>query len=189
MTMPVGLVLIFTAKLLVPLAYGAQWLPAAPVVAGLTLAAVLRSLSSHAGNIFKATGRPYLLTQIGIIRAIVLIPALIYGAKFGITGVSLAQAAITGASTLVTLFIATRILEIPAFICLKELRPALMGTVGMGLVLGITQFLAGGWPPLAVLVTTLGTGLMGYAGALYIGSPEIIRSIQTGIASVLGRSA
>jgi len=188
-TMPVGLVLIFTAKLLVPLAYGAQWLPAAPVVAGLTFAAVLRSLSSHAGNIFKAIGRPYLLTQIGAIRAIILVPALIFGAKFGITGVSMAQAVITGASTMVTLVIAARILEIKAVICLKELRPALMGTLGMGLVLGVAHFLADGWPPEAVLGTTLGAGLMGYAGALYIGSPEIIRHIGAGIASVLGRSA
>ncbi len=188
-TIPVGLGLIFCAGPVISILYGERWMPAASVVVGLTLAAILRSLSSHAGNIFKAIGRPDLLTKIGVARAIVLIPALIYGAHYGIAGVALAQAAVTAASTLTTIIIAARFLTIPAAVCWKEVRPALIGSIGMGLILVVANFLTAGWTPVAVLMTATISGATGYFGTLYLGNPDMVRNLSSGISSILGRSA
>jgi O-antigen/teichoic acid export membrane protein len=188
-TLPAGLGLIFCAGPAISILYGERWMPAASVVVGLSLAAVLRSLSSHAGNIFKAIGRPDLLTKIGVARAMVLMPALVYGAHYGIAGVALAQAAVTFASTLTTLILAARFLRIPPSACWNELRPALIGSIGMGLILVITDFLMVGWPPVAILLTAAVSGSIGYFGILYLGSPDMVRSISSGISAVLGRSS
>jgi len=177
------------ATLFVPLLYGQQWLPAAPVVAGLASAAVLRSLGSHAGNIFTAIGRPDLLTKIGIARALILVPMLIYCAHYGIAGVAIAQAMVTGVGVLATLVIAGRILSITLHDCWNELQPALIGTGGLALILVTIQLLAAGWPPLMVLAAAATAGTAGYAVALYVGCPDTMRHIGAGIVSVLNRIA
>ncbi len=188
-TLPMGLGLIFCSVPAISLLYGEGWTPAAAVVVGLALAAVFRSLGSHAGNIFKAIGRPDLLTKIGAARAAALLPALIYGAQFGIAGVALAQAAVTAASTLATLIVAARFLAIPAAACWNELRPAAIGSAGMGLVLIMIRLLAAGWPPVATILTAAIAGTAAYAATLYIGSPDTVRHIGTGIAVIFNREA
>ncbi|MBN1569681.1 MAG: lipopolysaccharide biosynthesis protein [Acidobacteria bacterium] len=188
-TLPAGLGIALTADLAVSLLYGERWLPAAPVVVGLSFAAVLRSLGSHAGNIFKATGRPDILTKIGIARAVLLVPTLIWSTRWGIPGVAAVQAAVTAASTLATLIIAGRILAIPRRAWWQELRPAVVGSVGMVLAALAVRLLAANWPPAAILFLTACAGAAGYAAVLYFNSPAIFCRIRSGIVSLVGRRA
>ena len=188
-TLPVGLGIVFTAGPAVSLFYGDRWLPSVPVVVGLSLAAVIRSLDSHAGNIFKATGRPDLLTKIGIARALFLLPALIWSSRWGIAGIAWAQAAMTAASTVATLIIAGRVLAIPRAAWWCEMRPALAGSAGMVLVVLTMRPITAGWPAIPMILSMVIAGATGYAMSLYLNSPAMVRHISASVLSVFGRAA
>ncbi len=187
-TLPIGLGLAFTAGMIIPLLYGNRWLPAVPALVGLAIATVLRSLGSLPGDIFKAIGRPDILTKLGIVRAVVLVPVLIWSAKWGIAGVAGAQAIVTAASTLAMLLIAGRILSIPFSAWCSDLRPAAIGTAGMVLVLLTIRPLAVDWPLSASLFSYVIAGAASYAAGLLLCNPYAVQRIGTRIASALGRS-
>jgi len=187
MTIPAGLALAALAPLIVPTAFGPNWNPSVPVLQALALAISLRSLGSNAGDVYKATGRTRILMTLGIVRAVVLIPTLIYGARFGIAGVALAQVVVIGASALLNLYVASRILDIPLNAILIQFRPAVLSSIVMlaGLY-GLLQLMAG-WPALASLLITMGLGLGIYVLATWVFSRDTVERAWTMILTSFGR--
>lgn len=138
-TLPAGLGLAFVGNQFVLSLYGQPWAPAAATMQVLAISGALRSLGSHAGDVYKATGRPQVLTKLGILRAAVLIPAMIWGARFGIFGVAVAQAIVTAASTALNLVIAGRILDLPIRALIGQFKTAAVASAAMIAALVLIQ--------------------------------------------------
>jgi PST family polysaccharide transporter len=77
-------VLALYARLAVPFVFGAQWLPAANVVALLGLGGLARALGGVAGALLTATGRNAVLLKIGLWAAGLSVLLLVGLARFGV---------------------------------------------------------------------------------------------------------
>ncbi|MBI4468906.1 MAG: lipopolysaccharide biosynthesis protein [Acidobacteria bacterium] len=188
LTVPTGVGLAMLGSMVVSTLYGEQWAPSIPVLQALAIAGCLRSLGSHAGDIYKATGRPDILTKLALLRAVALIPALVWGAGFGIFGVALAQLAVTGASTLLSLCVASRILSIPIRNVLTELKPTLLSTVAMVFGLQLLQPVVSDWPNFLKLVVAVLSGFGIYAASTWFMSRDTLLRARTAIVSSFSKA-
>lgn len=187
-TVPAGLGMAILAEPMVLTLYGNAWHPSIPVLQALAIAATLRSLGSHAGEIYKAIGRPDVLTNVGLIRAAVLIPTLAASTHLGIAGVALAQLAVTGASTVLNLFVAGRLLRIRWSAMLAEVRPALLGAGVMCISLaGLRAGMAHG-THLMSLVIPVGIGAAVYALSVWRMNPAVVKQVCMMVTTSLGLS-
>lgn len=73
LTIPLGTGLALTARPLVGTLYGAEYAASAPILSVLAVYTVVYSASFHAGDVFKAIGRPGILTAINAGKLAVLI--------------------------------------------------------------------------------------------------------------------
>lgn len=84
-----------TASLLVPLLLGPNWLKAVPVVHYIALAGALGVLFGNAGSVFMAIGKPWILTLLKIVRLLLIVPGMLFGATYaGVAGVAQAYLAV-----------------------------------------------------------------------------------------------
>ena len=114
-TFPAAVGLAFLARPLVLLFFGPQWISAAPILSALAAYAGLRSVTAHAGDILKATGRAQLLAGIAVMQAIVLLPALLIGARLSAVAVAAALAIVELFAAGAKLVIASRLIGVPLF--------------------------------------------------------------------------
>jgi O-antigen/teichoic acid export membrane protein len=93
-TVPAGVGIAATSDLMVALVLGKNWGDASPVIAVLALYGTLQALQSNTGAVLLALGRLRALALILAIQAVILLPALVWGAhKAGVMGVALATLA------------------------------------------------------------------------------------------------
>lgn len=87
-----GVGLAIVAGLIVPLVFGGRWHDAVAPLVPLALYAACRSIGVGANDVYKALGRPGLALSLSVFRLVVLVPALLAGARYGgIVGVAWAQ--------------------------------------------------------------------------------------------------
>jgi O-antigen/teichoic acid export membrane protein len=131
LTLPMGIGLLMIAPEFIPVAYTSRWEPAIPVMQVLAMYAVVLSLSYNTGAIYKAIGRPDILTKIAILKISITVPLLIYAVQFDILAVAWAQLASTSILTLVRLGIVKRILKLKVSDILGAFRPTLISAIIM----------------------------------------------------------
>jgi len=73
---PVAVTLAATADQIMPLIFGPEWADAAPVLMCLALTGIPTTISWSSGDVFKATGRPRLLTYVTMLEIIVSAPLI-----------------------------------------------------------------------------------------------------------------
>lgn len=188
LTLPAGVGLAMSATMLVPVLYGDKWTPMVPAVQAMALTGSLRSLGSHAGDVYKAIGRPDILVKLALLRAAVLIPALVWGAQWGIAGVALTQLLVTGASTALSLYVASRMLSVAAGAYWSQFRPSALGSLLMALALEVLVLLVSGWPHALGLAVVVGVGLVVYGVSIRLISKSTVEQAKIAIASALGKT-
>ncbi len=181
-TVPMGLGMALVARPLVLAFFTEKWVEAIPVMQAISIYSVMLSLAYNAGDVYKAQGRPIVLTQISILRAIILIPALLWAIQGPgtITAVGWTHAAVAFFSGIFELFIASRMLHTPFRTILDTLRPSFVNGALMA---------AGVWATLAVLssanlwlqlIVSISVGALIYAGALWLfHRPLLLGAIET----------
>lgn len=110
-TIPMAAALCIAAEPVVRVFFGAKWIEAVPLLRWLAVYAGVRSMGTHAGDILKATGRTTLLAGLGVIKAAVLLPALILAARTSVTAVAMTLAAVTTVTVAINVGIVMRILR------------------------------------------------------------------------------
>jgi O-antigen/teichoic acid export membrane protein len=188
-TLPAGLGLAALGGFFVHAFYGEKWVDAVATLQALAVAGALRSLGSHAGDVYKATGRPGILTKLGLLRAGVLIPAMIWGARYGIFGVALAQLLVTGASTLLNLYVAGRVLKLSALALLAEFKTAALGSVVMVVALALLHSPLVGMPKWAGLAVGVLAGATVYVLTVWVVGRETIEHARATVMTSLRRAA
>jgi PST family polysaccharide transporter len=93
-TAPLGLGMAALAPEAVAVLYGPPYAVMAPVLAILSVFTVIYSVTFHSGDVYKAIGRPGLLTVINLGKLAVLAPAVLWAAPRGIVAVALAVLAV-----------------------------------------------------------------------------------------------
>ncbi len=87
LSLPCALGIAVTAPVLVPVMLGSQWLAAVPVMQIIALAAALESINTNTTYVFLTLARQSIITRLLILRALLLVPLLVWLAgEWGLTG-------------------------------------------------------------------------------------------------------
>jgi len=186
LSLPAAAGLFVLAEPLVLVAFGETWRASTPVLRGLALFVAARSLSTPAGDVLKAMGRPGLLAGLGLLRALVLVPALVVAAPSGAATVAFALAAVTGGFMALNVAVVCRLNRISPAAFARALGPSVLATFALVLALLACAKVATDHPPTLVVLSAL-LGGAAHLAAFRIASPqgwhEVIAGLRTARAS------
>ena len=111
-TVPMAAGLFIVAEPLVLLFFGQRWAEAAPLLRWLAVYSGVRSLGTNAGDIMKATGHSGLLAGLGLVKAALIIPALILAGRYGVEAVAMTMAAVTALTVLINFTVVKQLLHL-----------------------------------------------------------------------------
>lgn len=138
-TLPMGVGIAMVSKPLILVLFGEEWLDAVPVMQAIAAFAVVSALAYNAGDVYKARGKPQILTWLTILEMMLLVPALyfIMNSFSSIALVGWTHAAITLVISVIDIIIACRMLKIPLF----EILRAIGSSFGASAIMGISVYL------------------------------------------------
>jgi O-antigen/teichoic acid export membrane protein len=174
LTLPATAGLVLLAEPIVLVCFGPEWRPSIPIFRTLAIYAGLRAIGTHVGDVLKATGRPGVLARLGVLKAILLLPALVWGGRFGAVEVAVAMTAVTGVGLLLNLGTIVVLDGVRPGQLLVALGPSLGATAVM--VLGL-QGLSWAMPslgPVMTLVTGTVVGCAIYVATLATWNPTLL---------------
>jgi O-antigen/teichoic acid export membrane protein len=164
---PICLGLLIAADPIVRIVFGEQWLDAIPVLRVLAIYAWVYSLGYHVGGFYKAIGRPDMLLKLSILTLIIIIPALLIGARFGIIGVAVGHLIAILIRRVISLGLATRFVNVSLINIFGELRSSLLGAFVMAPIALAVSYLTAGLNPFLQLVFIVLSGASSYLGVLW----------------------
>ncbi len=188
-TVPLGLGIALLSWPFLLVVFGQKWIEAAPVMTAISIYALLLSLGFNAGDVYKAQGRPGVLTQISLVKAFILIPAL-YWAVTGpasLIAVGWVQAAVAFIGSIIYLAVALRMLNMSLMTMFESFRPALMAGAGLALAVTAVLYLAGAAPDLVKLLVGTLLGGLAYVGCLWLLDRKLIFELRDLARAVLVR--
>ena len=186
MTAPVGLGLAAVSTDAVAVLYGADFAPAATISAALCVFTVFYSVNYHAGDAYKAIGRPGLLTTLGIIKLIVLIPVVWIAAGHSALAAAVAMAAVEGGMTFVRLSVVRHMLGVTIRRHIAVLWAPMTAALLMAAGVWALGHALGGLSAPGRLVICVVAGIILYTAALRVFAPALV---TTAAAAVRGRFA
>ena len=180
-TIPIGVGLALIAEPFILTFFTDKWADAIPVMRAISIYALLYSLAYNAGSVYKAQGRPMLLTKLSFVRALILIPALWWAATtFGtIAAVGWTHSVVAFIGGMLNLIVAGRIINTPFKEIATTLRSAMVAGFVMALaVLGVLWLLDDASPLIQLIITVLTGGLV-YGAVLLLLEQELRQHLQT----------
>jgi PST family polysaccharide transporter len=164
---PICLGLLLAADPIVRVVFGEQWLEAIPVLRVLAVYAWVYSLGYHAGGFYKAIGRPDILLRLSILTLVIIIPALLIGAQFGLIGVAIGHLIAILIRRVISLALATRFVNVSIWDIFGELRSSFLAALVMSpIVFLVSQWTADLNPFLQLGLIVL-SGAVSYLGVLW----------------------
>jgi PST family polysaccharide transporter len=177
LTLPAAAGLAIVADPLVHVLYGEKWSQVVPVVQVLAIYAMVHSAAFNLGDLFKAVGRPWVLTWTNVL-GLMLAPVVAFiSTRWGIVGFAFGQMALMSAISILRLVIADRLVGIGPKIFLRSLRWPLLSTLLMaGATIGVDRFvhIEGPVSRLAVLIAV---GCVSYVLVLSITAPSLLSAV------------
>lgn len=111
-TMPTAVGTMLLARQIVLVFFGPAWLPAAPMLIALAAYSGLRCLTTNAGDVLKATGRAHILARLAYVKTGLTLPAMLVAAQYSATAIAWALAGVTAVNAVITLVVASRVVEV-----------------------------------------------------------------------------
>lgn len=142
-TIPIGLGIIATAEVFVPLILGEKWLGTVALMQILAIFGLSQALQNNIGSVYLALGKVRTQTTLAFTYNIVLIPSLIAGASLAGSMGAATALVVCGATMLpINLFIVFRLLESRVSDFVKTVwRAIVAGMVMLATVLYVHYFL------------------------------------------------
>ena len=164
---PICLGLLIAADPIVRVVFGEQWLEAIPVLRVLAIYAWVYSLGYHVGGFYKAIGRPDILLKLSILTLVIIIPALLIGARFGLIGVAIGHLIAILIRRVISVGLATRFVNVTIMDIFGELRSSLVAAFVMAPVAWAVSQLTTGINPFLQLSAIVLSGTVSYLGVLW----------------------
>lgn len=174
LTAPVSIALAVTAPAVVETLYGPAYADAAGVLSVLSLYALVHSTWHHSGDIFKAIGRPWILTAGSAGKLIVMIVPIWWAAAHSIIMVALVLLVLDLIYLAVWMVLVRNIAGLALSELLKPVLRPMPAAAGMGAVMAFVTYAAASLPAPAVLIVTVLAGLPVYVLGLRFTAPELV---------------
>ncbi|MCC6626033.1 MAG: lipopolysaccharide biosynthesis protein [Chloroflexi bacterium] len=188
--LPIGVGMALVSNVLAPALYGPKWAEMAPVLSLLALMGAIVVVNLSFGEIYKAIGRPEVLTWFLVIRVAVLAPLLYLGGRVDVVWLAAAHLIAALLTYPLNYLLLARTLGLRPAAMLRQLAPGLLGVLGMTAVvapLNLALLTVSGLPALLAAIMLAGAGAAAYAGTLFLAQPALWRE-TVGLATLaLGR--
>lgn len=176
-SLPMGFGLAAISPIFVSVLLGSKWTAGAGTLAILSLVGTCSALTSPAGSLFMAMGKPEISWRITAILfvpyLILLAPAAIY---FGIVGVSILMLAMAATSLVWVLIVSSRLIGIGSGTILRGLLRPIVSAVIMGICVFAASILLA--PSILSLAGLIGLGILIYTvAAHYVSNGTIIKEL------------
>lgn len=176
---PVAIGIAAVSDQLVTVLFGAQWLAAVPVLAILALGGIPLTMGWSAGDVFKATGQPELLSTISVIEVVVATPivAAVVVATGELNWIAATMVACEAASCGLRLAFMARFADTAILRTLRAVAPILASAAVMGGVIHFGSPFIAPVPPVLRLVLSILLGVAVYAAMIMVTSRSSIIEI------------
>lgn len=174
-TLPLSIGIAAVAPLFVSQVFGPKWLAMIPAVQLLALRAGISTLSFNSGHMLRAIGRPNIITYQMVVKLVVLVVVVLLTVPYGFVAVAMGQVGVAVFSMLLDFVTMSRVIQVSLVSIAREVQPALLATVGMGLVVWLlVRSVSPGWDLLG-LIASVGLGAICYASLLWLTNRELCR--------------
>jgi PST family polysaccharide transporter len=191
-TLPMGAALAVLAPEVVTTLFSDRWDPSIPVLRLLAPFAMVTSMSFHAGEIYKATGRPGILNTLALGEVVLLLPFLWLAAGTNIVVVAAALLVGGLVLTVTRLLIAVRILRLDRVELASSFVPGVLSAASLAVALLVGSLaltaLQPGWPAGARLVALGVVTLLAYVGTVRVFAPDVFDQAATQIRRLVSTS-
>lgn len=189
LTAPIGIGLAVTARPLVATLYGAEYAGSAPILSVLAVYTVVYSASFHAGDVFKAMGKPGVLTAINAGKLVVLVGPVWWAAGHSATLVAWALLATEAVHFVVRMAVLQRLTSLRlTALAGAVLRPA-AAALPMGVVLLALGRVTAGLPAPFELALLIVVGILVYVALLRFTAPHLVAAATQIVRRQLSRPA
>ena len=174
--LPLTAVLGILAEPLVIGLFGDQWEGSVVAAQVLALWALMSPIGIVCGTAFKSRGRADLQLKLAIPQAIVLIVGSLLLVNEGIVALAWVQAGIAISATIVSIWIAQRLLGVTTRRVLGAIAPPIAASAGLAVALLIvSELVSSPWPTILV---GLGVGAVVYVGLLALVARDTLRHLH-----------
>lgn len=174
---PVGVGVAVISPVFTETVYGSAWSRSGPLMAAISVAMTISSLAWMSGALYKATNRPEILQRIALARVVPTVGLIMLAVRWGIIGVALAHIAIACVTVIGELLVARRVIGIELSAVGRAIRPAVISTGVMALVLfGMTTVFDPRGVPGLVLIPLVGA--LVYGASLRALDPRILSQVS-----------
>ena len=178
-TLPASAGLYLLARPIILVFLGDQWLGAVPILQAVTVWTAARSLSTHAGDVLKATGRAKLLAHLSVVKACLMVPGLLIGARWGPAGVAWGQGVAAAIGTVITLVAASYFIRVRLTAMLAASLPSVIGTAVMSVpVYAWLRWSSVHLPPIAQAIGGMALGATVFALVLALLDRDLVRNAR-----------
>ncbi len=177
---PIFIGLAVIAPELIMALVGSQWIPLILPLRILCISGCISILNIGIPALFLAKGRPDIDLKLSLIQLALLIPALLIGVRFGLTGVSIALSAASVVSWLMRQIFVHQVIKLSFKEYLLSLQPAfLASTIMAAIILAVHYALITifALPDVSLLIIEVLCGAVTYIAALKIGKSRAIDEI------------
>jgi len=165
--MPLCVGLFLVADPIVRVVFGEQWLDTIPLLRILSIYALVTSIGYHVGDVYKAIGRPDILFKLNILSIFLMVPALLIGSLYGLTGIALGYLVSIVLDQAVGIYIATRFVKVTFLDIFKEIVPAAQAALAMIPIVLVALYLTADAGPFMQLVLAMVSGAAVYLGIVW----------------------
>lgn len=184
--------LIGVASDLIPLVFGAQWGPAAPIVQILCFLLMFRSLQTWNNSVMDAAGKPQVAMILNATLLVAIPPSIWMGSHFGLQGVAVFYVVATlVAGEIPSLIITTRELSVSVWDVVRRLRGviAAAGLMLLAVLFVRSQLESAGVSMGPRIASSVAVGMAVYIGLLGLLAPHVAtKLLQIAVAASPVRS-
>jgi O-antigen/teichoic acid export membrane protein len=163
---PMCVGMFLTAEPIVGFLFGDKWGDVVPVMRVMSVFVLIGSIGVNIGDVYKAIGRPEILAKLSLIEIVLMVPALLIGARSGIVGVAWAHAAVATIDTVIRLLVARRIVGVSLRSVGRQLLPSLLAGAIMAAAVAPIIWATGHLSAFTQLMLAGTVGVASYVAAL-----------------------
>jgi len=175
-TVPMGLGIALVAQPMVLVIFGEKWVGAIPVIQAIAFYTIIQSLAFSAGIIYKAQGRPEILSYYSLLHAIILVPAIYWAVTIprSITSVGWVMAVVVFVILIFEIAVASRMLKTPVQMIALAAAPAVINGGFMAVVVWVVLFLLRAANPMVQLTMGVASGIILYLAVFWIFRRDLV---------------
>ncbi|NQV05521.1 lipopolysaccharide biosynthesis protein [bacterium] len=162
LVVPMCVGMLVAADQIVAVVFGSQWEDVVPVLRVMSVFLLVASVAYHAGDVYKAIGRPDVLAKLGGLDLIVLIPALILAAPHGLVAVAWAHATVSVLDTTIRLLVARHFIGVRIRTVITQVIPSWTAGAALAGAATAALMLTSGAGPLVELMAAAAAGAAAY---------------------------